>query len=115
MEDIVTRLRRWTHAADSAPASDLMDDAAAEIERLRLALARLADQNATFSVVGGNIIVDVDHTLTDAERRAIEYLMMGGCEGPEEVEVAVRETARRLLARTGQQTGHVPDSGKRNA
>jgi hypothetical protein len=34
--DIVTRLRRWTHAVDAAPASDLMDEAADEIERLRL-------------------------------------------------------------------------------
>jgi hypothetical protein len=34
--DITTRLRRWTHAADAAPASDLMDEAAAEIARLRL-------------------------------------------------------------------------------
>ena len=36
MSDIVTRLRRWTHAVDAAPASDLMDEAADEIERLRL-------------------------------------------------------------------------------
>jgi hypothetical protein len=34
--DITTRLRRWTHAADAVPASDLMDEAAAEIARLRL-------------------------------------------------------------------------------
>lgn len=35
MSDIVTRLRRWTHDANAVPASDLMDEAAAEIERLR--------------------------------------------------------------------------------
>lgn len=35
MSDIVERLRRWTHAVDAQPASDLMDEAAAEIERLR--------------------------------------------------------------------------------
>ena len=35
MTDIVTRLRRWAHAVDSVSASDLMDEAAAEIERLR--------------------------------------------------------------------------------
>jgi hypothetical protein len=34
-DDIVTRLRRWVHAVDAVPASDLMDEAAAEIERLR--------------------------------------------------------------------------------
>jgi len=94
--DIVTRLRRWTHAADAAPASDLMDDAAAEIERLRLALARLADQNATFSIIGGNMIVDVDHTLTDAERGAIAVCI-------EDIRHEdVQATLRGLLARTGQ-------------
>jgi hypothetical protein len=36
MSDIVTRLRRWTHAVDAVPASDLMDEAADEIHRLRL-------------------------------------------------------------------------------
>lgn len=35
MSDLVTRLRRWTHAVDAVPASDLMDEAADEIERLR--------------------------------------------------------------------------------
>lgn len=33
--DLVTRLRRWTHAADAGPASDLMDEAADEMERIR--------------------------------------------------------------------------------
>jgi hypothetical protein len=35
MDDITTRLRRWTHAADAVPASDLMDEAANCIESLR--------------------------------------------------------------------------------
>jgi len=35
MDDITTRLRRWTHAADAAPASDLMDEAANRIDSLR--------------------------------------------------------------------------------
>jgi hypothetical protein len=43
----------------------------AEIERLHTAIRRLADQDATFSVIGGNMIVDVDAKLTDAEREAI--------------------------------------------
>ena len=34
-DDIVARLRRWTIATDAVPASDLMDEAADEIERLR--------------------------------------------------------------------------------
>jgi 2'-5' RNA ligase len=36
MSDIVARLRRWMHAIDAVPASDLMDEAADEITRLRL-------------------------------------------------------------------------------
>jgi hypothetical protein len=32
--DLIERLRRWTFAVDSVPASDLMDESAAEIERL---------------------------------------------------------------------------------
>jgi hypothetical protein len=40
--DIVTRLRRWTHAVDAAPASDLMDEAADEIERLLRIINRAA-------------------------------------------------------------------------
>jgi len=52
--DIVTRLRRWTHAVNAAPASDLMDEAADEIERLRLELF-------------------IRPTLTDAEREVIEW------------------------------------------
>ncbi len=34
-EPITTRLRRWAHAVDAAPASDLMDEAANCIESLR--------------------------------------------------------------------------------
>jgi hypothetical protein len=34
-DDIVDRLRRWTHSRYAAPACDLMDEAADEIERLR--------------------------------------------------------------------------------
>ncbi len=35
MTDIVTRLRSWVHTVKAVPASDLMDEAADEIERLR--------------------------------------------------------------------------------
>jgi len=58
--DIVTRLDRWAIEAGSVPASDLMDEAAAEIERLREAIRRLADQDATLSVVSGSVIVQMD-------------------------------------------------------
>jgi len=39
-------------------------------------------------------------TLTDEEREAVEYLLLGGCEGPEDKEAAVRNVVRRLLERT---------------
>ena len=65
-----------------------------EIGKLRLALARIADENATFSVIGGNIIVDVEPMLTDAEREAIAYYV--GTGGPDRVDA----TLRSLLERT---------------
>lgn len=42
MTDIVTSLRTWTHAVDAAPACDLMDEAADEIERLLRIMNRAA-------------------------------------------------------------------------
>lgn len=50
---------------------DMLRDARDEIERLRLAIRRLAEQDATLSVVGGNVIVEMD-ALTDEEREAVE-------------------------------------------
>lgn len=35
MSDIVERMRRWTHDPQVLPASDLIDEAADEIRRLR--------------------------------------------------------------------------------
>lgn len=57
--DITTRLRRWTHAADAVPASDLMDEAADEIERLRLTPVC-------------HVLSQKNLTLSDAEREAVE-------------------------------------------
>jgi hypothetical protein len=57
----------------SGEAGDLLClHAAEEIERLRLAIRRLAEQDATLSVQGGNVIVEMDATLTEEEREAIE-------------------------------------------
>jgi len=67
---IVARLR--AEVAWEADVGDLMNEAAAEIERLRLAIRRLAEQDATLSVCGGNVTVTMDATLTDEEREAIE-------------------------------------------
>ncbi len=36
MSDLTDRLRRWAISTDAVPASDLMEEAADEIERLRL-------------------------------------------------------------------------------
>jgi hypothetical protein len=66
---IVTRLR--SEVAWEADVGELMAEAASEIERLRLAIRRLAEQDATLSVCNGNVTVTMDATLTDAEREAI--------------------------------------------
>jgi hypothetical protein len=50
---------------------DELDEQAAESERLRLAIRRLAEQDATLSVCDGAVTVTMDATLTDAEREAI--------------------------------------------
>ena len=51
----------------------LEDEHAAEIARLRLAIRRLAEQDATLSVCDGDVTVTMDATLTDAEREAVEF------------------------------------------
>ena len=43
------------------------------VASLREAIRRLADQDATLSVQGGNVIVEMDATLTDAEREAVAW------------------------------------------
>jgi len=40
---------------------------------LRIALSRLAEQDATLSVCDGSVTVTLDATLTDEEREAIEF------------------------------------------
>jgi hypothetical protein len=63
MDDITTRLRQtradMIGTADEAHYWDC-HDAAAEIERLREAIRRLADQDATLSVCDGNVIVQIN-------------------------------------------------------
>jgi hypothetical protein len=68
--DIVSRLRHWRglHLAHSGA---LFEEAAAQIEHLREAIRRLADQDATLSVCDGNVTVTMDATLTNEEREAI--------------------------------------------
>ena len=101
--DIVTRLRQTR--ADMIGTDDEQHywdchDAAEEIERLRLALARLADQNATFSVIGGNMIVDVDASLADEEQAAIRTAI-SECESmPTARSREAADVLRLLLERT---------------
>ena len=78
-----------------------LDEQAEEIARLRLAIRRLAEQDATLSVCNGNVTVTLDATLTDEERQAIReaadaYESNNGdadCE-------RIAATLRGLLART---------------
>jgi hypothetical protein len=73
MQDLVQRLR---DRAYSFKAHDpLVEEAAAEIARLREAIRRLAEHDATLSVCGGAVTVTMDATLTDAERQAIMRAM----------------------------------------
>jgi len=71
MTDIVKRLRTWCHAVDAESAQDLMDEAAAEIERLR--------NGAACPHVRGTVTqhCSLNFTLTDEERAAVETAMNG--------------------------------------
>ena len=98
---IVARLR--AEVAFEADVGELLAEAATEIERLRLAIRRLAEQDATLSVVSGSVIVQMDETLTDAEREAIAVCI-------EDIRFEdVRATLRGLLERTDKQSLTVPE------
>ena len=56
---------------------------AAEVRRLRGAIAALADQDATLSVCDGAVTVTMDATLTVEERAAVAYYL--GTGGPLDV------------------------------
>lgn len=56
--DICERLR--TEVVWEPEVGQLLADAANEIDLLRAAIRRLAEQDATLSVVGGNVIVEMD-------------------------------------------------------
>ena len=88
MGDIVTRLRRWTHAVDAAPAGDLMDEAAVEITHWRLE-AGVHRQRAAAAVAEIARL-----RLTDAEREAIQW-------AADAMRPECRATLRGLLERFG--------------
>ena len=118
MSDLVTRLRDWRNvhlarlhllmdetademerlsANGDCPTPDNAanrDNLLAEVRRLRSAIAALADQDATLAVQGGNVIVTMDATLTDAETAAVHWFAHYGL--PEHHAA----TLRGLLERT---------------
>jgi hypothetical protein len=59
-------------SSDEAALRIIVRQQRSEIERLKDAIRRIADQDATLSVCGGNVTAQVDGTLTDAEREAIK-------------------------------------------
>ena len=99
MTDIVTRLDRWAIETDSVPASDLMDEAAAEIERLRNGAVENRETVQCPHVVGKTTLHCslTPFTLTDEEREAVEWAeeLAGNCEEFDRV-----DTLRNLLERT---------------
>ena len=64
MDTLTTSLRILARDIDceDGVANAVILQAADEIERLREAIRRLAEQDATLSVVGGNVIVEIDGT-----------------------------------------------------
>ena len=93
MTDLITRLRTWSHARHAAPASDLMDEAASEIERLR---ADWPEQLQAHSVLIAEQELEIKRLrLTAEEREAVAYYL--GTGGPYNVD----RTLVALLSRTG--------------
>lgn len=69
----------------------------AENKILMEAIRRLADQDATLSVQGGNVTVTIDATLTDEEREAVNAAL-GWCDDRDTKTITI---LRSLLARLG--------------
>jgi hypothetical protein len=103
VNDIVTRLRQWAIATDAVPASDLMDEAAAEIERLRAQPCPYVTGTVT------RYCTLTPFKLTDAERAAIQWavatLDAEAALGDGEFEARQAATLRGLLERTQQPSG----------
>ena len=77
--DITHRLRRWTISTDAVPASDLMDEAAAEIDRLRSQPCPYVTGTVTryCTLPPCHVPSQKNLTLTDAEREAVEWFAAG--------------------------------------
>lgn len=86
MSDIVEQLRTWVHAVDAVPASDMMDEAADEIERLR----------------NGSLAACETVRLTDEEREAIREAAGAYMDNDDDEECAqIAATLHGLLKRLG--------------
>ena len=95
MTDIVERLRRWAISTDAVPASDLMDEAADEIERLR---------SRPCPYVTGTVTQYCTLTplaLTDAERAAVAWALKEAVWSYSADTGNHRPTLRGLLERLG--------------
>ena len=119
-DDITTRLRQTR--ADMIGTDDEQHywdchDAADEIERLHTAIRRIADQDATLSVQGGNVTVTMDcpyvtgtvtryctltpFTLTNAEREAVRDAADAYADNDDDADCErIAATLRGLLDRT---------------
>ena len=99
MNDIVERLRNWTFAVDAPPASDLMDQAADEIERLR---ADWLEQLPAHSVLIAEQELEIKRLrLTAEEREAVAYYLgTGGPYGVDKTLVSLLSRAGTIAAKT---------------
>jgi cell division septum initiation protein DivIVA len=79
---------------DCEQADQIIEDQREEIARLKEAIRRLADQDATLSVCDGSVTVTMDATLTRGERRALEFAI-----GAYPLDDSIPATLRALLAR----------------
>jgi len=66
----------------------------AENARLREAIVRLAEQDATLSACDRVVTVTMDATLTDEEREAVAYYV--GTGGPYRVDATLRGLLKRM-------------------
>ena len=109
MSDIVERIDALLANTPQADIEEFkvcrcLRDARAAIESLRLAIRRLAEQDGTLSVQGGNVTVTMDGTLTDAERDAVDWAARHPCLFTDDPALdlqsqRVSDTLRALLAR----------------
>jgi hypothetical protein len=112
MSDIVERLRKWCHAVNAASAQDLMDEAAAEIERLQEIVAGYTEgisaaneAKQSYGQTDEGRMNTNTIRLTDAEQDAVEraaFALNGGEDWSPDVGTKDKQacvTLRNLLER----------------